>query len=52
MQLPDTFDGTMAKLKAFLIQVELCIGFNMAKFATDREKVLWTASFLRGPAFN
>jgi hypothetical protein len=43
---------TRTKLKAFLIQVELYIGFNMAKFATDRGKVPWVASFLSGPAFN
>jgi hypothetical protein len=50
IQLPDTFHRERSKLKHFLMQVDLYIGFNMARFASDTEKVLWIATLLRGPA--
>jgi hypothetical protein len=52
MSTPDTFSGDRSKLKAFLIQVELFIGFNSTRFNSDTERVLWTTALLRGAAFN
>src|SRR5438552_8575972 len=52
MPLPDTYDGSRAKLKAFLMQSELYIGFNGHMFANEPQKVLWAASFMRGRAFD
>lgn len=49
---PDTFSGERTKLKAFLAQTELFIGFNSTRFVNETEKVLWAATLLRGPAFN
>src|SRR6266550_7417172 len=51
MPLPDTYDGSRTKLKAFLMQSELYIGFNGHMFANEPQKVLWAASFMRGRAF-
>ena len=50
--LPDPFHGDRAKLKQFLIQVDLYIAFNRKKFKTDQNKAMWTSSFLKGTAFN
>jgi hypothetical protein len=51
MPLPDTYDGSRAKLKSFLMQAELYIGFNGHMFPIEPQKVLWAASFMRGRAF-
>ena len=34
------FDGTRSKLRAFLVQVELYLGFNSIKFNLETEQVL------------
>ena len=52
MSLPDTYDSNRVKLKAFLMQAELYIGFNGAMFQNEQQKVLWAASFMRGRAFD
>jgi hypothetical protein len=51
LPLPETYDGSWTKLKAFLIQAELYIGFNGHMFLIKPQKVLWAASFIRGRAF-
>lgn len=40
INLPDTFNRTRSKLKAFLTQLELYIGFHVGKFNGETEKVL------------
>ena len=35
--VPERFDGNQQKLKAFFTQVELYIGFNLAKFNSETE---------------
>jgi Retrotransposon gag protein/Zinc knuckle len=50
--LPDVYYGDRSKFKQFMIQVELYIGFNAARFASDTEKVLWVCTLLRGSAAN
>src|SRR5277367_1186493 len=52
LALPDTFNGSRAKLKAHLAQVDLYIGFNLEKFRAETDKVMWAISFLRGAAFD
>jgi hypothetical protein len=51
MPLPNTYDSSRTKLKAFLIQAKLYIGFNRPMFTNELQKVLWAASFIRGRAF-
>jgi len=51
MQVPNTFDSTRSKLKAFLIQAELYISFHLEHFPTKTDKVLWAVALLRGRAF-
>ena len=50
--LPEPFDGTRGKLKAFLLQAELYMSFHPSKFATDESRVLWTVTLLKGPVFD
>ena len=52
MTLPDTFNGSRSRFKAHLVQVDLYIGFNLDKFKTEVDKVMWAISFLRGAAFD
>ena len=52
MTLPDTFNGNRSKLKAHLAQIDLYIGFNLEKFKSEVDKVMWAVSFLRGSAFD
>jgi hypothetical protein len=40
MKLPDNFNSTRTKLKAFLIQLELYLRFNVSKFGGKTERVL------------
>jgi Ty3 transposon capsid-like protein len=47
---PEPFDGTKRLLDLFITQVKLIIQIQPSRFSTDRQKVLFTASFLRGPA--
>ena len=48
---PEPFDGSRKKLRAFFSQVELFFGFNVDRFPTDKHKVLFASTYLRGPAF-
>jgi hypothetical protein len=47
---PETFDGTLGRLEAFQLQVQLYFYFNKAQFQKETDKVLYAASFLRGRA--
>jgi hypothetical protein len=49
---PDAFGGERTKLKGFLIKCELYFGFNHHKFTSEVDKVLWTVTLLKGPAFD
>ena len=48
---PKPFDGGKGKLRAFFSQVKLFFGFNADRFPTDKHKVLFASTYLRGPAF-
>ena len=48
---PKPFDSSRGKLQAFFSQVELFFGFNADRFPTDKHKVLFASTYLRGPAF-
>ena len=48
---PEPFDGSRGKLRAFFSQIELFFGFNINRFLTDKHKVLFASTYLRGPAF-
>ena len=50
--LLDPFHGDHAKLKQFLIQVNLYIAFNCKKFKLDCNKAMWMSLLLKGMAFN
>jgi hypothetical protein len=50
--MPDYFNGERHKLKAFLVQTELYIGFSSDCFPTEMDKVLWATTLLRKDAFN
>ena len=42
------FNSTHSKLRAFLVQVELYLGFNSIKFNLEIEQVLWAITLLEG----
>ena len=48
---PEPFDGSRGKLQAFFSQVELFFGFNADRFPTNKHKVLFASTYLRGLAF-
>ena len=48
---PEPFDGSRGKLRAFFSQIELFFGFNVDRFPTDKHKVLFASTYLRGLAF-
>ena len=48
---PEPFDGSRGKLQAFFSQVELFFGFNADRFPTNKYKVPFASTYLRGPAF-
>ena len=48
---PDVFKGNKADLQKFLAQSELYIAFNLMNFDTDRKKIIFIASYIRGAAF-
>ena len=52
VKVPDTFLEKRSKLKYFLLQVDLYIGFYITRFVSDTKKVAWTATLLRGLALN
>ena len=45
------YDRSREGLELFFSQLELYYRFNIVQFLTDQEKVLFTASYLEGPAF-
>ena len=47
----EPFDGSRGKLRAFFSQIELFFEFNVDRFPTDKHKVLFASTYLRGPAF-
>ena len=49
---PDVFKGERSKLRVFLTQAELYIGFNVDKFSGEQEKVLWASTYFRDGAFD
>ena len=51
INIPEPFDGSRGKLRTFFSQVELFFGFNAKRFPTDKHKVLFASTYLRGPAF-
>lgn len=48
---PDEFDQDRTKYRTFVNQLALCFSSNSSKFNTDKAKISYAASFLRGPAF-
>ncbi len=48
----DAFTGERGKLQAFLVKLELYIGFNQTKFRSEMNKGLFTVSYLKDAAFN
>ena len=50
VQAPELFDGTKGRVDVFIVQLRLCFGFQPAQFATEAGKILYAASYLRGPA--
>ena len=51
INIPEPFDSSRGKLQAFFSQIELFLGFNVDRFPTDKHKVLFASTYLRGPAF-
>lgn len=49
---PDEYHGEKSKYKAFVSQLALAFGTNEAHFRTDKSKINYAASFLRGSAFD
>ena len=49
---PDSYSGRRSELKAFLLQVDLYLGFNYRKFANEAEQILWVVTLLRGQALD
>lgn len=49
---PEPFDGTRSKLRGFLTQLELYMQVNREKLGYEADKVLFTTTYLTGPAFN
>jgi hypothetical protein len=47
---PEFFSGSRSGLTPFLTQVSLVMGLQPSRFSTERIKVLWTGSYLRGTA--
>ena len=48
----EPFSRDQTKLKGFLVKCELYFRFNHTKFMNDMDKVLWTVTLLKGPAFD
>ncbi len=48
----NVFTGERGKLRAFLIKLELYIGFNQTKFRSEMDKGLFIVSYLKNAAFD
>ena len=46
VQAPELFDGTKGKVEVFIIQLQLCFGFQVVQFVNETSKILYTASYL------
>ena len=46
VKLPETYEGTRGRIKAFFSQVKLYFGFNTKQFSKDEFKVLFASSYL------
>ena len=51
-RLPEPFDSTQSKLWSFLMQLELYMWVNRERLANEDDKVLFTTTYLTGPAFD
>ncbi|OMH83846.1 Retrotransposon-derived protein PEG10 [Zancudomyces culisetae] len=49
---PEYFNGNRDQLRNFLSQVQLVIEAQPSRFPTDKQKVIFTSTFLRGAAFS
>jgi Ty3 transposon capsid-like protein len=49
---PEHFDGKRSQVRNFLSQVRLVINAQPSRFVTERQKVMFAASFLRSTAFS
>uniref|UniRef100_A0A3Q2D431 Ty3 transposon capsid-like protein domain-containing protein n=1 Tax=Cyprinodon variegatus TaxID=28743 RepID=A0A3Q2D431_CYPVA len=48
--LPERFSGNPRKLKGFLFQCQLLLGFHTSSFPNDKDKIAFVVSFLCGEA--
>ena len=49
---PDAFKGERGKLRSFLAQLNLYIGFNQKKFSSKMDKDLYTVAYLKDAVFD
>ena len=49
---PEHFNGNRSQLRNFISQVKLVILAQPSRFQTENQKVIYAATFLRGPAFS
>ena len=52
METPQPFSGEKAKLKGFLVQLNLYLTFHAQRFASSTERVLYAITLLKGEALN
>ena len=52
VQSPEPFNGTWNKLQAFTTQLDLYLCINWEKITKEDNKVLFTSTYLTGPAFD
>ena len=51
MSNPDFFYGSRSETKAYLTQVRMVMAANPSCYPSEKSKILYAASYLRGPAF-
>lgn len=49
---PDFFNGNRSHTSTYLTQVKMVISGNPSRFPTEKSKILYAASYLRGAAFS
>jgi Ty3 transposon capsid-like protein len=49
---PEPFFGDRSRLRDFISQIRLVIQAQPSRFVTEQQKVIFTVTFLRGPAFS
>lgn len=52
VNVPDKFDGTRKKLTEFLTTLDIYLGLRASDFRTESDKLLFSASYLSGRAFD